>query len=143
MGDKKSVYTGSYVNGRCVVHCPDGRRLPTYYGRRGVTHSPDGFQWGYGGSGPAQLAYAILRHRKGAGVAHKFYQAFKWQVVCRWKQPPEGWELEASFVDQWVEHAYQGREYVGTIHGIPAYSDPTMPEGSIMLTGGQGGTPSK
>jgi hypothetical protein len=23
-------------------------------------HSPDGFQWGYGGSGPAQLALAIL-----------------------------------------------------------------------------------
>ena len=25
-------------------------------------HSPDGFAWGYGGSGPAQLALAILLH---------------------------------------------------------------------------------
>jgi len=24
-------------------------------------HSPTGFEWGYGGSGPAQLALAILR----------------------------------------------------------------------------------
>jgi hypothetical protein len=25
-----------------------------------ANHSPDGFEWGYGGSGPAQLALAIL-----------------------------------------------------------------------------------
>ncbi len=25
-------------------------------------HSPDGFEWGYGGSGPAQAALAILAH---------------------------------------------------------------------------------
>ena len=25
-----------------------------------VNHSPDGFQWGYPGSGPAQLALALL-----------------------------------------------------------------------------------
>jgi hypothetical protein len=27
-----------------------------------MNHSPDGFQWGYGGSGPAQLALGILAH---------------------------------------------------------------------------------
>jgi hypothetical protein len=27
-----------------------------------VNHSPDGFEWGYAGSGPAQLALAILAH---------------------------------------------------------------------------------
>jgi len=31
-------------------------------------HSPDGFEWSYGGSGPAQLALAILLH-----AAHHFY----------------------------------------------------------------------
>lgn len=25
-------------------------------------HSPEGFAWGYGGSGPGQLAYALLRN---------------------------------------------------------------------------------
>lgn len=29
-------------------------------------HSPTGFAWGYGGSGPAQLALAILVHHLGA-----------------------------------------------------------------------------
>ena len=27
-----------------------------------VNHSPTGFEWGYGGSGPAQLAVAMLAH---------------------------------------------------------------------------------
>lgn len=27
-----------------------------------ANHSPTGFEWGYGGSGPAQLALAILAH---------------------------------------------------------------------------------
>jgi hypothetical protein len=27
-----------------------------------VNHSPDGFNWGYGGSGPSQLALSILMH---------------------------------------------------------------------------------
>lgn len=30
-------------------------------------HSPDGFEWGYGGSGPAQLALAILLDALGRG----------------------------------------------------------------------------
>jgi hypothetical protein len=34
-----------------------GRRYPL---RHAVRHSPDGFQWGYGGSGPAELARCIL-----------------------------------------------------------------------------------
>lgn len=41
-------------------------------------HSPDGFAWGYGGSGPAQLALAILL---AAGVEQELallrYQDFK------------------------------------------------------------------
>jgi len=32
-------------------------------------HSPDGFEWGYGGSGPAQLALAIYQDFKLALIA--------------------------------------------------------------------------
>jgi hypothetical protein len=46
-------------------------------------HSPDGFQWGYGGSGPAQLALAILAEATGDDeAALMFYQDFKWQYVA-------------------------------------------------------------
>lgn len=61
------IYNGSRTPGQAgpgVVAVRDDR-YPT---RTGVAlnprtdlrnHSPDGFQWGYGGSGPAQLALAL------------------------------------------------------------------------------------
>lgn len=44
-------------------------------------HSPTGFEWGYGGSGPAQLALAILCHEYGDEVAQHWYQDVKWRVI--------------------------------------------------------------
>jgi len=50
-------------------------------------HSPTGFAWGYGGSGPAQLALAVLLE---AGLsddeAAKYYQAFKFAHITRLPQ---------------------------------------------------------
>lgn len=42
-----------------------------------VRHSPDGFNWGYGGSGPADLALSILWDCLGPKLADKYYQQFK------------------------------------------------------------------
>jgi hypothetical protein len=56
----------------------NGRPLSPLYSQRLINHSPDGFAWGYGGSGPAQLALAVLL---AAGVpdrrALQLYQRFK------------------------------------------------------------------
>lgn len=38
----------------------DGVRLSPYPSQQLRNHSPDGFSWGYLGSGPAQLALAVL-----------------------------------------------------------------------------------
>lgn len=54
-------------------------------------HSPDGFQWGYGGSGPAETALCILRdfvQLAGEDVAdYNFvdnnYQQFKWDFISK------------------------------------------------------------
>jgi len=47
-------------------------------------HSPTGFSWGYYGSGPAQLALAILADVLGDDQeALANYQAFKEEVVAR------------------------------------------------------------
>jgi hypothetical protein len=46
-------------------------------------HSPDGFEWGYGGSGPAQLALAVLLDAtQDQEKALKHYKAFKWKFVA-------------------------------------------------------------
>jgi len=45
-------------------------------------HSPTGFEWGYGGSGPAQLALAICADALGEEVAPRVYQEFKRRVIA-------------------------------------------------------------
>lgn len=47
-------------------------------------HSPDGFNWGYPGSGPAQLALAILLEFMPETFAVGLYQQFKFHVVATW-----------------------------------------------------------
>jgi len=51
-------------------------------------HSPTGFSWGYGGSGPAQLALALLADAlKDDERALRLHQPFKWQVTAMIKRP--------------------------------------------------------
>lgn len=59
-------------------------------------HSPTGFEFGYGGSGPAQLALAILADCCGDELALVFHQAFKWAVIAR--LPGPGASLTGTFV---------------------------------------------
>ena len=42
-------------------------------------HSPDGFSWGYGGSGCAQLALAVMLEIKGEAFG---YQELKWKEIA-------------------------------------------------------------
>jgi hypothetical protein len=50
------------------------------------SHSPDGFAWGYHGSGPSQAALAICLHLFGPHIAPHVYQNFKVQYVAIWKE---------------------------------------------------------
>src|SRR5437867_3709051 len=48
-------------------------------------HSPSGFEFGFGGSGPSQLALAILLDFcQDPEPARRWYQEFKWRYVARW-----------------------------------------------------------
>jgi prepilin-type processing-associated H-X9-DG protein len=58
-------------------------------------HSPDGFQWGYGGSGPGQLALAICVNAVGEERGQRIYQDFKFAVVAHLG---DAWELSRQFV---------------------------------------------
>lgn len=64
-------------------------------------HSPDGFNWGYGGGGPAQLALAILADALGDDErAQCIYQDFKFKVIGR--LDGDRWELSQEDVVQTV-----------------------------------------
>jgi hypothetical protein len=55
-------------------------------------HSPTGFEWGYSGSGPAQLALALAADVLGDDErAQDLYQRFKFKVIGG--LPHEGWVL--------------------------------------------------
>lgn len=77
---RKAINWNVYVR-NTDNNTPAMRRLPLYLHE--ANHSPSGFAWGYGGCGPAQLAYAILRNLWGKDLARDLYWAFKWEYIAR------------------------------------------------------------
>ena len=63
-------------------------------------HSPDGFSWGDDGSGPAQLALAVLLRATDRKTAVAHYQAFKWQVLAQ--LPQADFTLRLARVRDWL-----------------------------------------
>ena len=63
-------------------------------------HSPSGFGWGSGGSGPAQLALAILLRATDRETAVAHYQAFKWDVIAT--LPQEDFSLRLAKIRDWL-----------------------------------------
>lgn len=87
-----------------MTACPLNPRLDLY------NHSPTGFEWGYCGSGPAQLALAILAdHLADDRQALDVYQRFKWAVIA--ELPRKRWTLTSEDIDRAIE-AVRDREMV-------------------------------
>ena len=81
------------VNGR-----PLNPRLDLY------NHSPTGFEWGYCGSGPAQLALAIVAdHLADDRQALDVYQRFKWAVIAELPRN-RSWTLNSLVIDQTLQN---------------------------------------
>src|SRR5207302_1533158 len=63
-GNVSKNYTGKRGENRGVtvgvIAHQSGNKVRKRKLRHIPSHSPDGFEWGYGGSGPADLALAIL-----------------------------------------------------------------------------------
>lgn len=85
----------------CDGVCTGTRRLDPRDGKHGGTrlanHSPDGFSWGYNGSGPSQAALAILADCMGDRVALHHYHSFRDRVISRFDSDGS-WELSESQV---------------------------------------------
>ena len=64
-----------------------------------VRHSPTGYAWSYGGSGPADLARSLLWDHLGREPSAALYQDFKWDFVARFH---ETWTLKAEEIDAWL-----------------------------------------
>lgn len=80
-----------------------------------VGHSPSGFEWSYPGSGPAQLALAILADATGEDeLAEALHQEFKHHVIANLDYA--GFRLSLTQVLLWVEtHRDQAPRPSGTL----------------------------
>jgi hypothetical protein len=100
---------GYWDDGKVHVRPESGNayRLPLYLNEQ--NHSPTGFAWGYGGSGPAQLAWALLRdHGLSIREAQRIYMMVKFDVVARLPQN-QGWELTSDEIEEAVQKARKQR----------------------------------
>lgn len=118
------------VNGKLLpLHCEVGR-----------CHSPSGFAWGYAGSGPAQLALAILAdhlefdHQPEAAKPAltkqiwALHQDVKFQVITPLEQG-KAWEMTSMDVDKvlaslWPEYTPVERTGEGVRLAYPPFMKP-------------------
>lgn len=100
---KERIYRGMRLSGSCVVTV-NHEKLPIRLDLR--NHSPDGFEWGYGGSGPAQLALAILADVADDETAQQHYQLFKRDVIAGLSG--NQWELGSYDVIAWLDRQTKG-----------------------------------
>lgn len=71
-----------------------------------ASKSPTGFNWGYGGSGPAALAHSILTDATNVVLADEFYQEFKRDRIATLPQN-EPWSMDREDILSWLLTAIQ------------------------------------
>jgi len=106
--EKSVVFTGTVKDRK--VYC-DGEEIAN--DTKLVNHSPDGFMWGYNGSGPAQCSFMILftffAKVKGYGrdrairETRKLYQDFKFRIIGKLSSD-EDFMLPAFEIEHWINY---------------------------------------
>ena len=96
------IYRGSRTVRGAVVSVTDDQGTRELHPRLDLrNHSPSGLEWGYGGSGPAQLALAILADMTGDdALSLQSYQDFKWDVVANLSA--DGFTLDLTQITHWM-----------------------------------------
>lgn len=72
-----------------------------------VVHSPDGFEWGYTGSGPAELALNVLVLFVPAPEAWRLHQQFKSDIVACLPRDAAALTITADSVREWIRQQWE------------------------------------
>lgn len=106
---------GEYVlnrsEGQAEVYLDPGTERVEMMPRPLVYHSPDGYEWGYLGSGPADLALNILAQFVEPPEAWRWHHRFKAEVLAG--IPEEGGAISAEFVREWLLERWREEESSG------------------------------
>ena len=103
----EKTYHGTRANVGCAVRVNQSRGMedladyPLPERQDLISHSPDGLAWGYPGSGPAQLAMALLADLTGNGeYAVRHHQKLKRDVIARILG--DRWTIHGEDLAGWV-----------------------------------------
>jgi hypothetical protein len=103
------TYEG-WREGYAALVTVNGRRLNPRFDL--WNHSPTGFEWGYGGTGPAQLALAILAdHLCDNQETINLHQRFKWNIIA--ELPRKRWTLTSPEIDEAIQIIRRREELAG------------------------------
>ena len=114
------VYTGHKIphsGGPGYVAVKEGttsRELPKF---DPMNYSPTGFQWGYGGDGPAALASSLLKHATGCNCR---YWEYKSSVIA---QLEDDWQLTEEQIIQKAIEIRRRDGHVDTCIHHPLYKE--------------------
>lgn len=102
-------FVGHRTESGCRVLVWDGsRHRPLSPMLSLLRKSPTGFEWGYGGSGPAQLSFAILWSvYQDEDFCLSTYQEFKYHVISRLEK--RAWTISESEVKSWMDRMIRSR----------------------------------
>lgn len=90
-----AIYVGLRKQAGCVVLAVDcdGSVRELGPSLRRPRFPNDQWEWGYAGTGPANLAWALIYDATGdVELANEMHQHLKWDVVSGWHKP--GWSLD-------------------------------------------------
>lgn len=106
---KKLYYGRRELGSKCAVFYVEGKQHQPLPPCNDIwNHSPDGFEWGYHGSGPAQLALAILHHITGCPhLSVELHQSFKRDFVARFDR--DLWRMDRDEIVAWIFQACEDR----------------------------------
>ena len=101
---QSKCYAGARVLGRAVVtvHVLTAAGVTSYPLAHVVLHSPDGFNWGYRGSGPSDLARSLLMDCLGADPEPQLYHAFKEEFIAGLEQEA-AWHIDEAAIRRWLD----------------------------------------
>lgn len=100
----KRVLTASRTTGTRELRAwLDGKQLDPRPSQQVWNHSPDGFNIGYGGSGPAQLSLAImLACGLEENLAVALHQPFKWAFLAN-ERDQDGDVMITFDLEEWMK----------------------------------------
>lgn len=94
------MITANQANGN--VHI-GGIYLDPSVSQRVYNHSPDGFAWGYAGSGPSQLALALLLFFTGNSPwSEAHYQHLKFEIIAKWDKDANV-KMPNKVITNWIK----------------------------------------